>query len=246
MRLAFLSDIHGNIGALEAVLADCDAAGVDAFVFLGDLVFFGLYPQPCFDALSARAPLICIKGNTDANLEEVETFTPRSEFERQLLEVVRDCAGRLTSDTLGTISSWPVAETLTLEGHRIMCCHGSPYHFNDRLSDPIADEHLARRVSEEPEELVCCAHTHVPQVFGMYGKPIVNIGAVGYSFDGDPRASYAIIDVGEHGLLPEIRRIEYDRERYAGELDLKARRMPLWRSIAYAVRNGMPLQDWKC
>jgi putative phosphoesterase len=245
MRLALLSDIHGNLGALEAVLSDGTSMGVDAYAFLGDLVFFGLQPQACFDALLERSPLLCIKGNTDANLEEASTFHPSSAFERQLLDVVHDCTARLAQEALRTISGWAISDTLVIEGHPILCCHGSPYDFNDKLMPQATDRALSDRISLEHAVLICCGHTHMPGTFHVGGKSIVNAGSVGFSFDGDPRASYAILDITGRSVRTRMRRLDYDRSHYAEQLDRMSATLPLFASISHAVRTGTPFSGWK-
>lgn len=243
MRIAILSDIHGNIDALEAVLADCDKQHADAYAFLGDLVCFGLHPQECFDALMARNPIVRIKGNTDANLEEVETFIPSTDFERQLLDCIRDCNNRLATQAKREIRVWPIAERQKLTGTEIMFCHGSPYSFNDKLRpDGVVDPGLAQRLTKDGSPTLFCGHTHMPGMFSVGDIHITNVGAVGYSFDGDPRASYCLLDRDGRRQTSEIHRVAYDREHYLAELAQITRELPLFKSIWFATKHGKPMQ----
>ena len=241
MRIGVLSDIHGNIAALEAVLADCDKVGLDAYVFLGDLVFFGLHPQQCFDALLERSPLVCIKGNTDANLEEVDTFHPSSDFEKQLLEVLVDCDQHLSVEAKREIASWPISASKTIAGHHLLFCHGSPYHFSDKLTPDSIKSEVATRLEHESAELILCGHTHMPGEFMIKGKHIANVGAVGYSFDGDKCPSYAILEVDEEHLTIELRRVDYDCTEYTRELTQATNELPLFSLILYAIEHGKPM-----
>jgi len=247
MRIGVISDIHGNIAALEAVLADGDEVGLDAYVFLGDLVFFGLHPQQCFDALLERSPLVCIKGNTDANLEEVDTFHPSSDFEKQLLEVLVDCDQHLSVEAKREIASWPISASKTLFGHHLLFCHGSPYHVSDKLVPDDTKCEVADRLEHETAELIFCGHTHMPGEFTIKGKHIVNVGAVGYSFDGDHRPSYAILEVDEEHLAIELRRVDYDHAGYRRELAQMANELPLFSGILYAIEHGkhQPMEKQK-
>lgn len=246
MRIAVLSDIHGNIDALEAVLSDSDKHHPDAYIFLGDLVFFGLYPQECFDALSKKKPILCIKGNTDANLEEVDTFKPSNAFEEQLLHSVVDCCDRLTTNAKVEIAKWPISHSFKVAGRKIDFCHGSPFSFSDKLtSKEQIDKTLAQKIAQERMDTICCGHTHSPADFMIDGTHIINVGAVGYSFDGDVRASYGMFEIEEGRISHQIIRVEYDRNRYLSELQLICDRLPLFKSIAYALEQGTPMPNWR-
>jgi len=246
MRIAVLSDIHGNIDALEAVLSDSCKHHPDAYIFLGDLVFSGLYPQECFDALSRKSPIICIKGNTDANLEEVDTFNPSNTFEKQLFDSVIDCCDRLTRKAKVEIAKWPIAHTFTVAGKEIVFCHGSPFSFSDKLSSKEQlDETLAQQIAQAGIHTICCGHTHSPADFIIIETHIINVGAVGFSFDGDTRASYGMFEIAEDRISHQIIRVDYDRSRYLSELQLICDRLPLFRSVAYALERGTPMPNWR-
>lgn len=242
MRVAVLSDIHGNIDALEAVLTDSCKQHPDAYIFLGDLVFSGLYPQECFEALSAKNPIICIKGNTDANLEEVDTFRPANTSEQQLLDSVIDCCDRLTTHAKVEIAKWPIAHSFAVAGKEIVFCHGSPFSFSDKLlPKELIDNTLAQRITKAGLLEICCGHTHSPADFSIGSTHIVNVGAVGYSFDSDTRASYGIIEIDAQRISHQIIRVDYDCERYLSELRHMCDKLPLFKSIAYAVERGTPM-----
>ncbi|PKL21832.1 MAG: hypothetical protein CVV48_05725 [Spirochaetae bacterium HGW-Spirochaetae-4] len=241
MRIALLSDIHGNIAALESVLADCAYNGVDSYVFLGDLVFFGLHPQECFEAVVSLAPIACIKGNTDANLEEVDTFRPSSDFERELFDCIVDCDRRLSNEAKRTIAGWPIVHPIISGVSEIIYCHGSPYSFTDKLlPEGNTEERLAKLIAGERATLVCCGHTHIPGEFHIGHKRVVNAGSIGYSFDGDRRPSYAILDIEEDQISCIMRRVDYDWNGYRKELSGVATDLPLFSSIEYAVGEGRP------
>ncbi|MCH3915939.1 MAG: YfcE family phosphodiesterase [Spirochaetia bacterium] len=235
MRYACISDIHGNLPAFTAVIKDLSLQDIDGVIFLGDLVFLGLYPQECFDALEQLNPIICIKGNTDGNLEEVKTFTPSSEFEQELLDLILFCDDRLTSLAKETIASWPIARPL----QDFLCCHGSPYSFKESLSDKGSLSHeLKQKLSKEQAHIILAGHTHHSCDFSTMGKRIINPGAIGYAFDGDRRASYAILD----GKKVEFRHVAYDWQEYLAELNAQIKKYPLLKSIAYAIEHARPMQ----
>ena len=84
MKCAVLSDIHGNLRAFEAVLADAKASGADSIIFLGDLIFMGLDPQLCYDLLMEQKPIVAIKGNTDEFLEHITELKGTSSKDEQI------------------------------------------------------------------------------------------------------------------------------------------------------------------
>ena len=110
MKLAVLSDVHGNFRALEAVLLDAKALGVDHILFLGDLIFMGLDPQPCFDLLTANKPLVTIKGNTDSNIEGIKATNPTSDEEKAWRKFVRYTDIRLKPEAKSVIKGWPIVQ----------------------------------------------------------------------------------------------------------------------------------------
>lgn len=219
MKIAFISDIHGNLPAFEAVVEHFTKQHADSVVFLGDLVFYGLYPRQCYDLLVSLHPICCIKGNTDANLEELGTFKPASPQEQLLYENIQFCNDQLSPEAKTAIASWPIAKNITLGNEEVLACHGSPYHFRDQLSlqsSQLAE--LAARIEKETASHIYCGHTHVPQIFNLKEKQIVNAGAVGYSFDGDIRASYCLATLEKGQWKNEIHRVEYPVDEYAEKI----------------------------
>ena len=242
MKLAVLSDIHGNIRALEAVVADAEKAGVDRYVSLGDMFFMGLDGQACFDRLMDINPLVCIKGNTDANLEEVASFVPSNTFEQHLMDLIVYYDATLSPSTKHTIACLPIVSHFSYGSNRYVFCHGSPYSFQEGLSSsfPCCDA-TQEKLEKEPSSLLFCGHTHCPEDFLIGSQHIVNPGAVGYSFDGDWRASYAILDTDVPDGQCQIRRIGYDIETYRKEILAQCERFPLLQSVAYALEHGQKM-----
>jgi putative phosphoesterase len=236
MKIAFISDIHGNLPAFEAVVKDLRQEQVDSVIFLGDLVFYGLYPRQCYDLLLSLDPLCCIKGNTDANLEELASFVPVTEEEHLIHENMVYCAKRLSTEARTTIASWPIAKRLTFGNETIIACHGSPYHFKDHLaleSSQLGE--LTPQIEQEKVSHIFCGHTHIPQIFQLGKTQIVNVGAIGYSFDRDIRASYCLATIEKGMWTNEIKRVEYPMQEYAEKILAS----PLFGyKLWYILKNG--------
>ena len=207
MKVAVFSDVHGNAVALEAVLADIERHGVAQMVYGGDLAFGGPTPEACVARIRALG-IPCVRGNTD------EWFATGSAAQP---DVLRDALGRWVHDTLSAASR-EFLRTLPFE-HRVddlLIVHATPWSVSD-LVPRDADQTVLRRVlTEARAAAVVYGHIHmgwIGQVPGM--GLVVNTGSVGFPFDGDPHASYAVLTRGPAGWTAELHRVAYDLDRAA-------------------------------
>jgi putative phosphoesterase len=214
-RLAIISDIHGNLPALEAVLADIDALGITDIFHLGDLVGYNPFPNETV-ALVARRGLPGITGN----------------YDQAVLGQVPDPVGELLNAKITPmgreIYAWTVREvniqsreflaaqprqlSLARGKWRLRLTHGSPRHIKDYVRPSWPDELVGDLLSEVQEDILLTGHTHIPVVRQVNGKWLLNPGSVGFPKDGNPQAAYAVLELGEEFKV-SIRRVEYDIER---------------------------------
>ncbi|HDR9049769.1 metallophosphoesterase family protein [Burkholderia vietnamiensis] len=242
MKIAALSDIHGNLAALDAVLDDVRRRGADVIVNLGDIVSGALHPAETADRLIAL-DLPTIRGN----------------HERQLLERTRDAMGlsdRWAHDTLherhrAWLAALPERATL---GDDVLLVHGTPASDLDYFLETVTrdgcraatPDEIAQRAGDEPASLILCGHTHVPRVARLAdGRTIVNPGSVGlpaYRDDfpyphrietGSPHARYAIVSRTPAGWHAELHTVEYDWQTAADTAAARGR--DEW---AVALRTG--------
>lgn len=238
MRIALISDIHGNVYALERVVHDISARGADAVIFLGDIGFLGLYPQHCHDILKAIGCGLYIRGNTDENLYILDAdppFKPADDTERFIRDAVDFMAERLDASSRVEILSREIAVRMDLEGISFLFCHGSPYRVTDRL---VQEESEVYRERIEAEQVIAvgCGHTHIPSEYLIGSTRIVNPGGVGYSFDGICDARYLILDIEGDRLRTEPLTVAYDRERYCA--DIRAQN-PIFRdNLLHLIEQG--------
>lgn len=237
-RLAVLTDIHGNLPALEAVIADAEAQGCTRFANLGDSLSGPLWPAETADLLIAR-DWPTIAGN----------------HERQLLTVDRarmNASDAFARDALEDRHlSWLASLPPTLDwSPDILLCHGTPTddleHFLHTVEHggvrDASDIELLDRAGEHHQAVILCGHTHVPRVMTLAdGRTVANPGSVGlqaYDDDhpepyrvenGDPFARYAIVD----GTEVTLRAVDYDHELAARRADANGR--PDW---AIGLRTG--------
>jgi putative phosphoesterase len=185
MRIALLSDVHGNALALEACLDRLDRLEVDERVFLGDVLGYLPGEVECLSALAA-AGFACQQGNHEAMLL-AGTETPEGEA------VYRHEAARrrLGGEGLRTIASWPVSRTVERDGRRVLFVHGSPDDPLEGCVYPDADLWGWERL---PYDAVFIGHTHYPFVRRLGRLLIANPGSVGLPRDAGSLASFAIFD----------------------------------------------------
>lgn len=238
--LAVLSDIHGNLPALEAVIADARAAGATGFVNLGDSLSGPLWPAETADLLM-REDWPTIAGNHERQLltQTLDRMNASDRFARQCLGDVQ----------LAWLAAQP--ETLTLDG--VLCVHGSPRSDVEHLIHSVegiglrdaSDVEIERRLDGATASLILCGHTHVARVAGLAdGRTIANPGSVGlqaYTDDhpafyavenGDPLARYALV----RGTTVELCAIPYDHLSAAAKAEREGRED--WAEALRSGRNG--------
>ncbi len=239
MKLAVLADIHGNLRALEAVLADAAQAGAEDIVFLGDLVYNGLDPQMCYELLMKYKPIVTIKGNSDEYLEKIPSFVVNNQEDEQLLKHYKYTSIRMRKKARDEVAAFDLTKQLEICDVNILACHGTPTSISDGLYEtdettPI----LAKKMKEEGIQLVLSGHTHIPSDFTVDGVRFVNPGAVGFSLDGDTRPSYAIIECIDGKVRVQFRRVEYDTKKYILEVEHALEGFPLFKFLRYALEKG--------
>jgi putative phosphoesterase len=201
MRILLLADIHANWPALQAINEPFDECLV-----LGDLVDYGLEPSPCIQWVMNHASH-SIRGNHDHGVAQNVKVQGKSGF-KYLTSITRP----LTQERVSTaerrfLGGLPVTRRVTLEDTRFLLVHATPRDPFDEYA--IADpDFWSRRLGEVDANVICVGHTHHPYVLEVGDKLVINPGSVGQPRDGDPRASYAII---EHQRV-EVKRVEYPVE----------------------------------
>ena len=231
VRYLILSDIHANLQALDAVLADAATIGYDAVLVLGDLVGYGADPEAVVERTMGLAPAAIIRGNHD---KVCAGLAPSSEFNDVARRSIEWTTGVLSPAALRTVAALPRGP-LTVHD-RVEISHGAPFDEDFYIFD-ADDASRAIAASRAPWSFV--GHTHVPALFATEDHPItratpaasappgatkapsedrlvlpaggpalINVGSVGQPRDGDPRAAYGVLEVDTGTLI--LRRIAYD------------------------------------
>lgn len=220
-RIAAISDIHGNLPALEAVHKAVNAARPDYVAICGDLVMNGPDPAGSLALVRdmERAGAFVTLGNTELAVADGDFTAAFPWFSdgapdsyRRAAEWARDQIG---DDGVDYLRRLPSERRLRVgdaspDGALILFCHGSPGSLTNGLAADLDPVVTIDRVSGTDAKIIVCGHTHIPEVREVGWRTIVNAGSAGYVFDGDPSASWALIEVDDDGIRAEIHRTSYD------------------------------------
>lgn len=235
MRLAFVSDVHGNAVALNVVLAAIEAEGVDQVVFLGDACLLGPEPAACAQRLRALGgPAIC--GNTDHWLLRAGPEPVANADDQRRLDIMLWNAAALAGDDQDWLRS--LAPTATLElpgGRRLLACHGSPHSFVEGITPATPETDLERMVAGIEASFVVAGHTHQAMLRRWGTVRFANPGSVGLAPHSAanlrrfaPWAEYAVLTATDTRLDLDFRRVRFD-----------------FADLARAARvSGLPHAEW--
>ena len=215
-RVAVLSDVHGNATALDAVRKAIKRAKPDAVLVGGDLAFNGPDPAAAIDsirALEADGALV-VQGNTDiavADFDYAAAFPwfvdgPPDHF-RAAAEWAHEAIG---DERLDYLRRLPAERRLWVDDTLLLLCHAAPGSQTAGFDPELDASVLFDRARGTDARVIFCGHTHVPEIRDLGWKLVVNDGSAGYVFDGDPTASWALVEIDGEEISPTIKRTEYD------------------------------------
>jgi putative phosphoesterase len=232
MRILLVADIHGNWPALQAIDEPHDLC-----LCLGDLVDYGLEPAPCIDWVRRRARY-AVRGNHDHGVAQNVVVTGSTGF-KYLTAVTRPLSrSRLGGEDLRFLAALPLTQALTLDQTRFFLVHATPRDPLDEYVPPDA-EVWERRLRDVDAELVCVGHTHFPFILEVGNQLVINPGSVGLPRDGDPRASYAILE----DRRVELKRVEYPVEAAVAAVQESSLPEEAKDRLAEVLRTGTVRRD---
>jgi predicted phosphodiesterase len=242
-RLAVLSDVHGNLIALEATLAAIRDASPDAILVAGDLVLNGPDPGGSVDALRALDGdgALIVSGNTDIAVADFDFGAAFPQYPEGVPDGVRIAAewahDELSEEQLGWLRRLPAERRLRADDDTlVLVVHASPGSQTRGFDQALDANVILDRVGATDARVVCVGHTHVPEVRDLGWKVIVNDGSAGWVFDGEPTASWALVTIEDGEVAAEIRRTEFDAMSVANAISERGLPGDVYR--AATVRTG--------
>jgi putative phosphoesterase len=221
MRLAVVTDVHGNLTALETIVADIRRRGVDRVVHGGDLVLMGPRPAEVIDRIRDLG-WQGVLGNTDELLwrpEEQQRLRDRAPHLRTLLRLLFEAYAPDTLERIGDERlAWLRELPVELRIGDVTVVHAAPAELWRAPMPDAEDEELEAVYGPVRAGTVVYGHIHRPFTRTVTAMVVANAGSAGMPWDGDPRASYLLVDDGE----VEIIRVAYDIDGEAHELIARA------------------------
>jgi predicted phosphodiesterase len=241
-RVAVLSDVHGNLDALEAVRKALKKEKPDAVIVAGDHVMNGPDPAGVVDALREMeaSGATIVQGNTDVAVADFDYGAAFPWYADGVPDIVVAAAewahDALGEERVGWLRRLPCERRLMLDDTMVLACHASPGSQTQGFDAQLDPSVMLERISRTDARIICCGHTHVPEIRDLGWKIIVNDGSAGYVFDGDPTASWALVEIDGDEIRPEIRRAEFDTMAVANAISARGLAGDVYR--AATVRTG--------
>ena len=214
MRVAILSDIHGNAVALDACLADLgEQGGADRIVAAGDLCLDGPRPKKVLKRLREVGAAV-VRGNTDRMIA-LDDANLYADDERSALLWQR---GALGQDWVAWLGAAPATLAFGDGPDGLLVTHATPQRDDEHVWPDAPDEQLERVTAGVVQKTLAFGHLHVPYVRRWRDRLLVNVASAGLPKDGDPRAHYAILTQRPDGWSVRSRRVAFDVDRVARQL----------------------------
>jgi len=240
MKVALVGDIHANLPALEAVLEHARRTGAEQIWNSGDSVGYNAFPEQVIQRLRAES-VVSVIGNYDLKVlkfpNKGKKWKKKKRFEKWL--AFKWAYEQLSAESLDYLASLPEQQRLKIEEQMVLLTHGSPASVEEHLYADTAEERLAELGRLADADLVVCGHSHQAFARRVEGVWFVNTGSVGRPDDGDPRATYAVLESDRRSIGIRHYRVSYDVQ--AAVAGIRQQGLPA--AFEEMIRKGRKL-DW--
>ncbi len=209
--IGFLSDVHGNLPALEAVLEELDRRGVHDVYVAGDLLLGGEEPLDVWRRLQ-QIEARCVRGTSDTALVQIDpdTLRPIDAAQRARAAVfgqTRAAIGDLVVEQLRRLPD--TIRIPLIDGSEVVVVHGSPADPSTEITHDMSDDEILALIADDPADIVVCGGSHVPFERRVGDVYVVNVGTVGQSPSGERVADFAVFVPAMDGTRVELTHVEY-------------------------------------
>lgn len=223
MKMAIISDIHGNLCALQAVLKDIKNRGISEVYCAGDLVGYGPRPNEVIELIKSNN-IPTVMGNYDdavGNMRLICGCAYKDEKDLRLGESsIAWTKERTSEDNRNWLRLLPAEIRLSGGGMRLLLVHGSPGALNEYLYENTPEDYLNRLLTEKDADILICGHTHRPYIKRILKGYVVNAGSAGKPKHGNPNATYVLLEAAGNGTLEgEIIQVQYNYEETARDIE---------------------------
>ncbi len=229
-KVAVLSDVHGNLQAVQAIFEDAEKIGISQFLNAGDFIGFGANPNEVIEFLQSKN-VFSVMGNFD--LEVIEKAKGESK-EKKI--AVQFADNQVTNTCKGYLSTLPKVLRLKIAGKSVLVTHGSPDSINEHLYSDTSEEKLKKIAEEAKADFIITGHSHEQYKRDINGVIFLNPGSVGRPSDGNPQTAYAIVKFNPFSVA--LKRLNYDVEAAADSMREKG----LPESFSQMLLRGVPLE----
>lgn len=221
MKVAIISDIHGNLDALESVLSDIKKEGCSKIFCLGDIAMAGPEPKETIkkiQELMQSKDFYIIQGNTDKMLSvfSFDTYNAVTETNAVMGSAYYSDSRLLNDEEKKFLASLPVSKEIELFGIKILLVHGSPRKNNENIYPNLRIEDVEEMIKDTDANIIFCGHTHIPCGYQTNtNQTVINAGSIGRPFSEQPDSCYAILDINENTSAFEVKHkfVKYDVEK---------------------------------
>jgi len=228
MKIAVISDIHGNMEALESVLKDIKENNCDKIYCLGDYAMAGPEPGKTinkFLELKNSSDITLIQGNTDLMIANYtnEVYNAIKDAAPVMAEALKNDFEILTEEQKNFLRELPPQLLTEENGVKILLVHGSPRKNNENIFPDTPLKKLEEMVAGVDADIILCGHTHRPCGFQTTDKKtVVNVGSVGRPFTDEPKSCYLLMNINNGKCLFEHKFVEYNNQKASEKMLLRS------------------------
>ena len=221
MKIAIISDIHGNTLALDAVLKDIEKEKCDKVFCLGDLAMAGAEPDKTIDKIKdlQNDNFLVIQGNTDEMIANFDKIPPATFLDDSfpMINALKSDMEIISDSHIHFLKNLDKQKIVDVNGLKILLVHGSPRKNNEDISPDLPLEKVEEIIKDTDADIIFCGHTHLPCGYQTNtNQTVINAGSVGRSLTSNAQSCYALLTIhNDKSFEAEHKFIKYDNEKAA-------------------------------